>query len=167
MLVLKRSNPRHPGLCWCCNDGITLYIRTTCQTPGKTPFANEVLRLFWEATIAVLCGVPSLGFGNQHRCIMCFCVCVDVLWLFKASDMQLSNLSGIHPALQAMCRATPNLLRDDNNNNKQTKEGFVIRNLFFNDNKEQNISKACLYVTSAVQGSDGVCFYSKRLCNKS
>lgn len=74
--------------------------------------------------------------------------------------MQLSDLSVTHPALQAMCRAILNLLRDDNND-KQTKVGFVIRNLFFNNNKEKNISKACLYVTSAVQGSDGVCFYSK------
>lgn len=35
---------------------------------------------------------------------------------------------------------------------------LVIRNLFFNNNKEQNISKAYSYVTSTVQGSDGMCF---------
>lgn len=34
----------------------------------------------------------------------------------------------------------------------------VIRNLFSNNYKEQNISKAYSYVTSTVQGSDGVCF---------
>lgn len=34
----------------------------------------------------------------------------------------------------------------------------VIRNLFFNNYKEQNISKAYSYVTSTVQGSDGMCF---------
>lgn len=63
--------------------------------------------------------------------------------------------------LQAMSRAFLNLPRDDNNNKTNKHVEFVIRNLFFDNYKEKNISKACLYVTSAVQGSDGVCFYSK------
>lgn len=71
------------------------------------------------------------------------------------------DLSGTHPVLQAMSPAILNLPRDDNNNKTNKHVGFVIRNLFFDNYKEKNISKACLYVTSAVQGSDGVCFYSK------
>lgn len=41
---VKNLNPQHSGLFWRFNDGITLYIRITCQTPGKPHFANEVLR---------------------------------------------------------------------------------------------------------------------------